>query len=621
MICGWYTPGRSGGADVVHAMAHAMRSHAGQRWTVREAPCGVAIAIIDGDGDPATDRDTADRDPAVSANRRFWLWMAGEAYEGGSLCDVPSAAFSRTRAFRERLLDALLARGVDALASLDGVYQIVLVDTVDHTVTIAVDRFGGLPVYWGSSSAGTAFAGGVRGVLMAPGIGRDPDPDAIREAVTFGGFRLGTRTNVLGVSRLRGGSVLTIADRPVTRQYWRWPPKPEAERADAPERDLIAEAGRLWRRAVALRVADARRPGQTLSGGLDSRAILAEAAGQTPSWTALTYGLDRCDDARYAQRAASTAGATWIFYPLYQGTSPDWLERRTAFVQETDGLVQLADLLHCESLHVQAPLLDVHVSGYIGDVVCGTTYDSVVDAPTLLAKLPFSGLSIGWTWDRAIEWAVDAIAAIAPSAPRFAIYEHKFPQAIHLIFQSYIPYVRVRTPFTDYALFDFFQRLSDDARSSVYTRWLMRDYAAFFRSTPDQRTGLPIGTSRALVNAERLRRGAVRKASGLLRAAGLPAPRPRVRQYQDEDRRWRAAGFRERIEGTILRRESLSAEIFGRDALAQSMRDFFDRGLGPVQPVGALYTFEAYHRDLASHLAAAARAAEQSPARSESVAT
>ena len=481
---------------------------------------------------------------------------------------------------------------------------------VERRLTIAVDRFGGMPLFWGTSPAGTAFAGGVRGVLMAPGIAREPDPDAIGEAVTFGGFRLGTRTSVRGVQRLPGASLLTVADRVSSRSYWSWP---EAHSAapDPPTGDLVAEARRVWsapsRHASATRAVPARRCRAAWTAAHPRRAAV-----QAPSWTALTYGLDRCDDSRYAQRAASVAGATWIFYPLYQGSAPDWLDRRTGYIQQTDGLVQLADLLHCESLHVQASLIDVHLSGYIGDVVCGTTYDDVMDAPTLLSKLPFSGASIGWTWPRAIEWAEGVIAALRPSAPKFAIYDHKFPQAIHPIFQSYSPYMRVRSPFTDYALFDFFHTLSDAARRTLYPEWLATDYPAFFASIPDQRTGVPIGTPPVLLALERLRRGGMREASRLLRASGLPSPRPRVRAYHDEDRRWAAQPLRQRIEQTILRGDSLAAEIFGRDRLAEVLRDFFDRGAGPVQVIGALYTYEAYHRDLAGHLARAAYAAESS---------
>ena len=607
MICGWFAPGRdAGGAAIVDAMAHALRVHEAERWVIHRAPGGLAIAAIhagQGDDDPARDQ------PAVSANRRFWLWMAGEAYDGGSLCRVPSAAISRTRPFRQTLLEAVLVHGLDAIASLDGRYQIVLFDAVERVVTVAVDRFGGLPIFWAHSTEGTAFAGGVRGVLMAPGTDARPDPEAIQEAVTFGGFRLGGRTNVRGVKRLRGGAILEIAECVTVRDYWNWPGAPPDH--DRPLDELIDEAHRLWQQSIAVRLSDARRPGQTLSGGLDSRAILAEAAGAATSWTALTYGVEGCDDARYAERAAAAAGATWTFHPLYHGSEPDWLERRTAFIQETDGLVQLSDLLHCESLHLQPGLFDVHLSGYIGDVVCGTTYDRVVDAPTLMAKMPYTGVPIGWTWELALAWGAAAIDGLAPSEAKFAIYEHKFSQAIHPIFQSYAPYVRLRTPFTDYALFDFFAARSPQSRERLYRSWLARAYPGLFRWIPDQRTGLPVTAPDAVVTLERYRRGGIRVLSSALRTAKISSGRSRVRAYHDEHRRWTMPAIRERIEGVIMRGGSVSADVFGRDALRGTLSDWFDRANGPVQTIGALYAFEAYHRDLPAHLRAAAHAAAQ----------
>jgi asparagine synthase (glutamine-hydrolysing) len=608
MICGWFAPEQgAGGAAIVDAMAHAVRVREAERWVIHETPGGLAIAVTrtdGGDDDPARD------DPAVSANRRFWLWMAGEAYDGGSLCPVPTAAFSRTRQFRRTLLEAVLAQGIDAIASLDGRYQIVVFDALERVVTMATDRFGALPIFWAHSAGGTAFAGGVRGVLMAPGVDARPDTDAIEEAVTFGGFRLGGRTNVRGVQRLRGGAILRIAGSVSTRDYWTWPGAPPDH--DRPIDELVDEAHRLWQRAIAVRLDDARRPGQTLSGGLDSRAILAEAAGAASSWTSLTYGVEGCDDARYAERAAAAAGATWVFDPLYQGSAPDWLERRTAFIQETDGLMQLSDLLHCESLHLQPGLFDVHLSGYLGDVVCGTTYDSVVDAPTLLEKMPYTGVPIGWSYQRALEWGGAAIGAVAPAQAKFAIYEHKFPQAIHPIFQTYAPYVRLCTPFTDYALFDFFAVRSPRSRERLYRSWLARKYPWLFRWIPDQRTGLPVTAPDAAVTLERYRRGGLRMLSNALHTAKIPFGRPRARAYHDEHRRWTMPAIRERIERVVLRDGSVSADVFGRDALQAVLGDWFDGANGPVQVVGALYTFEAYHRDLPAHLRAAALASAHS---------
>ncbi len=609
MLCGWLARSGGGGhgAAVVNAMAHAVRVHARQQVVVHHAPGDLFIAMLTSSGEKTDPRSCA---PAVSSNRRFWLWMTGEAYAAGRVCAVGSAAFSRTLAFREMLLEAMLTRGADAIAEVDGRYQVVLFDSLARTATIVADRFGGQPLFWATSKAGAAFGGGVRGVLMAPGIDCEPDEDAIREAVTFGGTRLGARTNVRGVQRLRGGSMLVLDDAARIRHYWSWPSLTRSLPRPSDPTELIEEAHRLWQRAVAVRLDGAVRPGQTLSGGLDSRAILAEAAPRAPTWTALTFGIDRCDDARYAQRAAAAVGATWVFRPLYHGVSPDWLERRTAFVQETDGLVQLADLLHHESLETQAALIDLHVSGYIGDAVCGTTFDGVVDAPSLLSKMPYSGVPIGWSWELALDWAAGEIARFEPAAAKYILYEHKLPQSIHPIFQAYAPYFGVRSPFTDYALFDFFAATPNAVRRWLYPRWLTRHYPSLFRSIPDQRTGVPAGAPARAIALARARRGATRASAAALRRLGLPAPPTRIRAYHDEHRHWALPPFRSRIEEAILWRGSLSAEIFGRDALTGVVRDFFDRATGPVQVIGALYAYEVYHRDLAAHLRAAARAAE-----------
>ena len=108
-------------------------------------------------------------------------------------------------------------------------------------------------------------------------------------------IRLGTRTSVRGVQRLPGASLLTVLIASRRARTGRGP-KRIRRRRNPPTGDLVAEARRVWkrrRRGTPRRRAPSR---PDVSGSLDSRAILAEAAVQAPSWTALTYGLDRCDD-------------------------------------------------------------------------------------------------------------------------------------------------------------------------------------------------------------------------------------------------------------------------------------------------------------------------------------
>src|SRR5262249_36583390 len=156
----------------------ALRAHRGQAWTTWSVS-GLSVGLLELPG-AQSHADTYA--PAVTPDGRHYLWMAGEAFDGGGLIEEVDADRSRARRVRCAELARLLERGAGAIGQLDGEYQIVLWDARERRLVLLNDRFGGLPLYWARSPDGFAFAGGVRGVLMAPGVPRDPDPEAIRES-------------------------------------------------------------------------------------------------------------------------------------------------------------------------------------------------------------------------------------------------------------------------------------------------------------------------------------------------------------------------------------------------------------------------------------------------------
>jgi asparagine synthase (glutamine-hydrolysing) len=396
--------------------------------------------------------------------------------------------------------------------------------------------------------------------------------------------------------------VLTVAAgaAPSLRRYWRW--RDLGGRHAPSEAAAIEEVHACWKTAVRRRLAGARRPGQTLSGGLDSRALLAEAAPRSPSWTAITYGVPGCDDARYALAAAQAAGAAWTFLPLYRD---GWLDERARRIQDTDGLVELVDLCHLESLALQAERIDVHLSGYIGDAVVGGTFNRVGDARDVLAALPWYGPGLGLDEPEALARAEALLADLDGAPARFALFEHKLPQSTNRWSAAWRPWLRVRKPFVDYAFFDLCQGLPPALRDGdrLRRRWLVSRYPACFRRIPDQKTGLPPLAPGWRLELERARRFAWRALQPPLARLGLPAE-PRRRAFRDEERHLRTPDVRARIEA-LLGPASLCAGILGRAPLARALAAFFDGAGAPVQVVGALFAFESYHRGLAAHLRAA----------------
>ena len=594
-LFGWVpSTERASEPSIADAMAAALRVHAGQRIAAWCLP-GLEIGVIE---PPALPGERDDLEPATMADGRFVLWMAGEAFTSADAgLAVAHAAASRTGTFRRALLARWLERGVDVIRNLVGEYQIAIWDARERVLTIANDRFGGLPMYWSETPGGVAFAGGVRGVLMAPAVPSDPDLDALREAVSFGGYRLGSRTNVAAVKMVEGATVQTItAGRRSASRYWSWTDIPPQPGHDLNE--IIERVQTHWRRSIADRVTDEGRYGQTLSGGLDSRAILAEAA-PGRNWTAITYGLPGCDDAIYASRAAAAAGATWIFQPLYAG---EWLSARSAHIQSTDGLIDLSDLMHLESLPLQRERFDVHVSGYIGDAVSGPSFAAVRDPEDVLMKLPWYGASISLPYDVALDRARALIAGLNGAPARFVLFEHKLPQSTNRWTAAWRPWLRVRKPFIDYAFFDLCQGLPLDVRleGRLHERWLRTSYPDCFAAIPNQKTGVPVLAPEWRIQAARLLRGARTRLLPFIPAPWRPAAR--IRSYHDDGLMWRQPATMAALTDAILRPDAIGAEVFGRPRVTSLLNGWKSAGSAPAQLIGALYVYETYHARLGRQL-------------------
>ncbi len=579
-------PDREAG-PVISGMQRALRVVTTQRdfeWCLP----GIGLGILETDPCGCG----LDLDP-VRAGDRHYFWLLGEMFAGG-IVDVSSPQASRQVEFRTRLFESLISKGVEALASMDGEYLLVHWDTQLRVLTLANDRFGGLPLYWARSSDGIAIASGVRGVLMAPGVETTPDPEALREAVTFGGFRLRDRTNVSGVKMLPGGTVLTVREGGIqTRRYWRFGDIPS--HPAQPRSRLLEQAESLWERAMKRRLDGCDRPGQTLSGGLDSRAVLAEGAPRSRNWAAVTYGIPQCDDARFAERAARSAGVRFRFVNLYDRPE-DWLTARTRHIQSTDGLAALGDLMHVETVSVQAEEMHVHFSGYIGDAICGPTFSDIERTEDLYRTLPYYGTELGMSGAEAHERILQLVRDLNGAHPRWAVYENKLPQSTNRWTASWRPWLRVRKPFLDYDLVDFWLGLPVTTRreAKLYERLLLARYPKLFRSIPHQKTGVPVLAPRLRRELTRTFRFALKK-TGLFRSA---------RQYHD-DRGHSGGAIRKKIEETILGDGSLCCEILERRKVASLVRAWFENGGAPDQVIGALYVYERYHRDLGSHLLAA----------------
>ncbi len=207
----------------------------------------------------------------------------------------------------EVLLHAWAQWGEGALGRFNGMFAIAVWDADRQRLTLASDPFGEKPVYWRTEAERIVFASTIGAVLSASSA-PEADEEVLAAYVALGRLPEPDVSFVRGIRRLAGSHLLRWErGRIYVRRYWRpapVPPPSDARVAAARLRELLTDS-------IRLRLRSDVPVGTSLSGGVDSSAIVALAAGIAGeqvrhAFTARFQGFER-DEWAYAASVASSA--------------------------------------------------------------------------------------------------------------------------------------------------------------------------------------------------------------------------------------------------------------------------------------------------------------------------
>lgn len=242
------------------------------------------------------DLTPAAHQPMISADHRYVLSYNGEIYNFRELRAELEAAgrWFHSNSDTEVVLNAFAAWGLDALPRFNGMFALALWDRRTRRLTLARDRYGIKPLYYCHQGGRFAFASEQKAILALPGVERRLDKPALLEYFTFQNF-FTDRTLLESVKMLPAGHFarLDLAESsPQLRQsrYWDFQFREPAGRVDA--REYLEELERLFAQAVNRQLVADVELGSYLSGGMDSGAITAVAAGTYPYLKTFTCGFD-----------------------------------------------------------------------------------------------------------------------------------------------------------------------------------------------------------------------------------------------------------------------------------------------------------------------------------------
>src|SRR5215831_3287047 len=294
------------------AMAAPMR-HRGPDgagvWT--DAAVGVALAhrrlaILD--------LSPAGRQPMKSSCGRFVLTYNGEIYNHAELRDelCASGRTFRGHSDTEVLAEACAAWGVEAtLGRLTGMFAFAAWDRATRTLTLARDRVGIKPLFWGRFGELFLFASELKGLRVHPGWKPEIDSESLGAYMRWGHVPA-PHCIYRGIHKLLPGAFLVLAPGKEPRISSYWDPAQVVATAQSDplqisETEALEGLDSLLGDAVARRMVADVPLGAFLSGGIDSSLIvgLMQAHSSRPVNT-FTIGFE---EKRYDESVAARAVA------------------------------------------------------------------------------------------------------------------------------------------------------------------------------------------------------------------------------------------------------------------------------------------------------------------------
>ena len=246
---------------------------------------------------------------------------------GGSLSD-PDALVS----------ESYRRGGLTWLRAARGAFSLAIVDNDNARLIVANDVLGTYPVYWHHRPGWLVVGPSVRSLTADSTVSKQLDPRAVADYLTFG-FVLGDKTLAADVTLLSPGTVLIYHwnDDRLEFETYASVTAAFARRFDD-KGEYLTEVSRAFSWAVGRASEGSDATCLSLSGGLDSRAILSAMNGTARNTSTYTVGVKSCADEVISEKLARISGTHHRFIELDQRYLGDFVETFTRMVSLSDGL-------------------------------------------------------------------------------------------------------------------------------------------------------------------------------------------------------------------------------------------------------------------------------------------
>jgi len=484
-------------------------------------------------------------------NNRFLGWLEGEFYNQKELKSKYNVASANDNELLINIYNK--TRSFDFLRDIDGCYTTVLYDKKERQIYLITDRYGFKPLYWGIINDNLVWSSELKGFLCHMDFKPVINPQAVEEFFDVG-YLLENRTWFDRVELVPPASVLNfdIKNSKIKIQhYWSWN-KIKPMKKPVNERELVEELGKLFKQSVCKRVNNNEKIGITLSGGLDSRAILAAVPENYKPLHTFTFGQESCEDTKIASRVSKIKGATHHILII---NSKNWLKPRIDGVWKSDASFSLLHMHGIEFCDEYKSYVDFNLNGFLGDATLGGSY---------ISNYEFAEYKVGNRARRFINQA--------------------------LIMQE--SWLINRRPFFDKDLTNLILSVPENLRknSYIYNKMLLNTFPEYYNDIPWQKTGYPISYPKRLVELLRFKNRVVGKLKYESRRFGFDFKN--LSNYTDYPRWIRQEPAKSFFQNLLLNKNALYPEYLDKNKIHSYLKDHMERKTNYHNELCLALTFE-----------------------------
>jgi asparagine synthase (glutamine-hydrolysing) len=253
------------------------------------------------------------------------------------------------------------------LVNLNGMFHGLLADRTRGSATLFNDRYGMHRMYYHEGKEAFYFAAEAKAILAVLPELRTADPRGLGEFVACSCV-LENRTIFKGIHVLPGGSAWSFRNASIERKSTYFQPREWEEQAPLEPESFYQELRDVFSRNLPRYFNGHQRLGMTLTGGLDTRVIMAWHKPVPRSLPCYTYGgmLRDCQDVQLARKVANACQQTHEVLTVgndFLSRFPHYAERTVYLTEGGVDVYRAADLYLSECARNLAPVKVVGTYG------------------------------------------------------------------------------------------------------------------------------------------------------------------------------------------------------------------------------------------------------------------